>query len=123
MRQHEVIIGQALPQMLLSPGQIFGAAQDRACKPTMALATRPGVTFNKTGVDRLTDCGGRSARWHRRFRTEDDLRGDFSHVSPCPALDDLGIGQGRRGEARGCGLGPTFARDGQENLWYPLHLP
>ena len=93
MRQHEVLIGQAQPQMLLSPGQIFGAAQDLACQPTIALATRQVVTFNETGVDRLTDCGGSSARLHRRFRAEDDLRGDFHHASPFPALDNLPFAQ------------------------------
>jgi len=64
MRQHEVIIGQAQPQMLLSPGQIFGEAQYLACKPTIALATRQVVAFDETGIDRLTDWGCCSARLH-----------------------------------------------------------
>ena len=93
-----------------------------ACKPTITLTTCPVVAFDDTGIDRLTDCGGRSARLHRHFRAADDLCGDFHHASPFPALDNLGIMQVRRGEVLGCGLGPTFAWDVQDNLWYPIHM-
>jgi hypothetical protein len=103
--------------MLLSPGQLFGEAQDLACQPPMTLATRQVGAFDDTGVDRLTDCGGRSARLHGRFRAADDLRGDFHHASPFPALDHLSILDIRRGKALGCGLGATFAREVEDNLW------
>jgi hypothetical protein len=55
MRPHEVIIGQAQPQMLLSPGQVFREAQDLTRKPTIALTTRQVVAFDETGIDRLTE--------------------------------------------------------------------
>jgi hypothetical protein len=43
-------------------------------------------------------------------------------VPPFPALDNLGIVQVHRREALGCGLGPTFARDVQDTLWYTVHM-
>src|SRR5947209_9160572 len=43
-------------------------------------------------------------------------------ASAFPALDDLGIMQVCRRETLGCGLGPTFARDVQDNFGYAIHL-
>jgi hypothetical protein len=94
--------------MLLSPRQIFGAAEHLARQPTIALATREVVAFNKTGLDRLTDWRRGQTRVHRCVRAEEDLGGPLYHTPAFPAFDDLGIVRVSRGEALRCGRGPAL---------------
>src|SRR5215471_11850448 len=120
MWYHEVIIGQAQPQLLLSPGQVLGEAEHFARQTAVTLATRQVVAFNETDVDGLTDRRSGSACLHGCFRAEDNLGGHLDYASTFPALDDLGILQVCWSETLGCGLGPAFARDVQENFGYAI---
>src|SRR5918992_399782 len=97
-RPHEVIIGQASPQMVLSPGQVFGTAEPRTRETAMTLATRQVMAFDDTGMARWTERGNGHALLPGVFRAEDALGGHVDHASPVPARDDLGLVQVSRWE-------------------------
>jgi hypothetical protein len=123
MRHHAVRIGHASPPMRLSPGQVCGQAEPRTRETAMTRATRQVVACDHTGRDGRTDRGHGHAILPRCCRAHDDRGGHVDHASPWPALDDLGIGQVSRWEARACGRGPALTREVQADLWPAIHVP
>src|SRR5207247_8037381 len=100
MGAHAVLLGSAHPERLLAPRPSLGDAEPLTRQPPMALATRPGVACTTTGLERLPNAGRDPPRRHRGCRAHAPLGRPLSHTPAGPALDDLGLGPVRRGEAR-----------------------
>jgi hypothetical protein len=89
----------------------------------MALATRPGVACTTTGLERWPHAGRGPPRRPRGCRAHAPLGRPLSHTPAVPALDDLGLGPVRRGEALRGGRGPACAWEGEEALRRARPLP
>jgi hypothetical protein len=116
-----VLIGSAPPERCLAPRPSFGAAEPLTRPPPLALATRPGVACTTTGLDRLPHDGRGQPRRHRCCRAHEPRGRPLSHTPAWPAVDDLGSGPVRRGEALRGGRGPALAWEGEEALRRASH--
>ena len=116
-----MLIGSAPPERCLAPRPSFGAAEPLTRPPPLALATRPGVACTTTGLDRLPHDGRGQPRRHRCCRAHEPRGRPLSHTPAWPAVDDLGSGPVRRGEALRGGRGPALAWEGEEALRRASH--